>query len=225
MGEEALLLMTIWPNTLWPYTWPTSTVRVWNDGLTTRSVLVSVDDEFLALDVEFVAEKILRVKNGGDEDDLIISYIRAATELCEHETQTVVRPTRLSLIASGMPWGGFELPGPVRDVVSIDYYDGAQVVQTLSGSPAPWVLVPSGRSSPALLYPEAAASWPSVATRSDAVTVTYDAGYATAAEIPQLLKTGIGLCAAELYKNPDLSNDMGMVKNVLDLSRFWPRRW
>lgn len=221
MGEEALQLMTIYV----PSPWPTSTVRLWHDGLTARTVVVSVDTAFLALPVVFVAEKIIRVKNEGYEDDLIESYIRAATELCEHETQTWVRPVRLGLITSGTPWGGFELGRPVRDVVSIDYYDGDQAVQTLSGSPAPWVLVPSGPHSPAVLHPATGASWPSVSTRQDAVTVTYDAGYATPEEIPAMLKTGIGLVAAELYKNPDLSNDLGMAANVLNLSRFWPRRW
>lgn len=206
-------------------TCPSSTVRLWDDGIRHRTVVVSADDAFLALSVEYVAEKIIRTKNGSHEDDLIANHIRAATELCEHETQTYVRPRRLGLIADGAPWGGFELGRPVRDVVSIDYYDGDQGIHTLSGSPAPWILLPSTVDHPAKLYPAAGASWPSVGTRQDAVTVTFDVGYATPAEIPHMIKTGIGLCAAELYKNPDLSNDLGMAANVLGLSRFWPRRW
>lgn len=216
--------------TLWPYPWiyptPTTPARVWHDGISFRTVRVSVDETFIALPVVYVAEKIIRVKNEGYEDDLIESYIRAATELCEHETQTIIRPTVLSLITSGMPWGGFELPGrPVRDVVSIAYYDGDEALQTLSGSPAPWTLVPSGPDSPAALYPAVGASWPTVGTSQQGVTVTYDAGYAIPDDIPHLIKIGIGLVAAELYKNPDLSNDLGMAANVLNLSRFWPRRW
>ncbi len=221
LGEEALLLMTIYPY----LTWPTTTVRSWDDGIAYRHTVVSVDETFLALPVVYVAEKIIRTKTDGYDDDLIESYIRAATELAEHETQTTIRPSRLGLITSGMPWGGFELGRPVREMVSIDYYDGDDAVQTLSGSPAPWILVPSGVDSPALLYPAAGASWPSAYTRPDAVTVTYDAGYALAQDIPQMLRIGIGLIAAELYKNPDLSNDMGMVSNILHRSSFLVRKW
>lgn len=215
----------LWP--YWPYPWPSSSAtRPWDDGITHRKTIVSVDETFLAVPVVFVAEKIIRVKNEGYEDDLIESYIRAATELAEHETQTVIRPTRIAEVASGTPWGGYVLSGrPVRAVVSLGYYDSDQALQTLSGSPEPWVLVPSGPDSPAVLHPEVSGTWPSVATRQDAFTVTYDAGYATPEEIPAMLKTGIGLVAAELYKNPDLSNDLGMAANVLNLSRFFVRRW
>ena len=212
--------------TIYPYlTWPTTTVRAWSDGISYRTTVVSVDETFLALPVVYVAEKIIRAKTDGYDDDLIETYIRAATELAEHETQTTIRPTRLSLITSGMPSSHFELGRPLREMVSVDYYDGDDAVQTLSGSPAPWVLVPSGVDSPALLYPAAGASWPSVYDRPDAVTVTYDAGYATAQSIPQMLRIGIGMVAAELYKNPDLSNDMGMVSNILNRSAFFVRKW
>ncbi len=210
---------------IYPLVYPTTTVRAWSDGIAYRTTVVSVDESFLALPVVYVAEKIIRAKTDGYDDDLIESYIRAATELAEHETQTTIRPTRLGLITSGMPWSHFELGRPVRDVVSIDYYDGDDALQTMSGSPAPWVLVPSGPDSPALLYPSAGASWPSVYGRPDAVTVTYDAGYTRAQDIPSMLRIGIGMVAAELYKNPDLSNDMGMVSNILNRASFFIRKW
>lgn len=212
------------PPVPWPQT--TSNVSAWSDGLSYRTTVVSVDENFLALPVVYVAEKIIRAKTDGYDDDLIESYIRAATELAEHETQTIIRPTVLGLITSGMPSGAFELTGrPVRDVTSITYYDGDDAIQTLSGSPAPWVLVPSGPDAPALLYPAVGASWPSVGSRPDGVTVTYTAGYTKAQDIPQMLRIGIGMVAAELYKNPDLSNDMGMVSNILNRSAFFVRKW
>jgi uncharacterized phiE125 gp8 family phage protein len=213
-----------------PLTWPpqpAGDASLWSAGLNVRSELVSVDETFLALDVEFVASKIIRTFNGAEDDDLIKSYIRAATELAEHETQTSIRPQRLALVTNGVPaLGVYELPfDPVREVISYDYYDGANALQTLSGSPAPWMFVNGGRYQPSTLQAAYGASWGTVVPRPDAVRIVYDAGYATAAEIPQMIKTGIGLVACELYKNPDLSNDMGQVKNVLDVSRFWPRRW
>lgn len=211
----------------WPPTVTTGGVSAWHQGLNVRTELVSVESGFLAIGVKFVAEKIIRVANGHADDDLIISYIKAATELCEHEMQISIRPQRLAIVSNGMPSAGiFELPGgPVREVVSLEYYDSANALQTLSGSPAPWIFTAGGRDYPATLQPLVGASWASVATRQDAVRVTYDAGYARAADIPQLIKTGIGLAACELYKNPDVSNDMGQAANVLGLSRFWPRRW
>jgi hypothetical protein len=200
---------------------------LWSAGLNVRNELVSVDEAFLALDVDFVASKIIRVFNGVQDEDLITSYIRAATELAQHEMQISIIPQRLALVTSGVPsLGVYELPfGPVREVISYEYYDSANELQTLSGSPAPWMFVNGGRYQPSTLQATYGGSWASVVTRPDAVRITYDAGYATRAEIPQMIKTGIGLVACELYKNPDLSNDMGQIKNVLDVSRFWPRRW
>lgn len=198
----------------------------WDRGITWRTERVSVESDFLALPLDYAAEKILRVKTAGWDDDRIEDLIRTATELCELETDGSVQPQTLRLICSGFPCEYFNLQtAPVRRVTSISYYDGDNVLQEYGGSPPSWILTPGGRVSKATVHAGVGETWPSTATRPDAVTVEFEAGFETAEEIPRLLLSGIGLCVAELYKNPDLSNDMGQIRNVLELSRFWPQRF
>lgn len=203
-------------------------VPPWDTGIRYRTELVAVDADFLALPVTFVAERIVRSKNASAEDDLIETYIRAATELCEQETQSYVRPVTLRQHLSGFPVGPIRLEGaPLLDFLSVSYYDAAGVLQVYdTSSPHTYVVTPSGVSGHATVQAGTGQAWPTLSvTREDAVVLDYTAGYPTAEAIPQLLKTGIGLVVAELYKNPDLSNDLGQMANTLALSRFWPRRF
>ena len=39
------------------------------------------------------------------------------------------------------------------------------------------------------------------------------------------ISQGIALVVGELYKNPDLSNSDGQSANILDIKRFFVRRW
>ncbi len=203
-------------------------VPPWDDGIRYRTELVSVDEDFLALSVPFVADRILRAKTDSVEYDLIETYIRAATELCEQETQSYVRPVTLRQYMSGFPSGPIRLEGtPLLDFLSISSYDANGVLQEYDvGSPHTYVVTPSGVNGRATVQLGSGQAWPTLSlTREDAVVLEYTAGYADADSVPQLLKTGIGLVVAELYKNPDLSNDLGQVGNTLTLGRFWPRRF
>lgn len=201
----------------------------WDQGLRWRSVKQSVDQAFLPLSVDFVSQRVLRVKNDGAEDDLIEDYIKAATELCTWETKQTIWPTTFHLYLSDLPWSDapIVLPErPVLEVVSISYYDSDNVLQDYGGSPPSWIVTPGGDDGKTTIHLGAGESWPTgLSTRDDAVIVEYTAGYASGAEIPQLLKTGIGLVVGELYKSPDLSNDLGLAANVLGLARFWPRKY
>lgn len=196
----------------------------WDRGITWRNELVEVSpSNFLALDVSFVSDKVVRAVTDGHEDDLIASYIRTATEMCEAYTFKSVRPQRRQQIMSGFPAGPVEIQyGPVREIVSVEYYDGDNALQAYGGSPPSYVLVPGTRPTLELGVGE---SWPSTATRAGAVVITYDAGYERAQDIPHLIRTGIGIVVAELYKNPDLSNADSQAANLLNLDFFWKRRW
>lgn len=213
----------------WPWVvTPVTSVTLWDDGLKIRTTQVSVEDDFLALDLDYVRDKVLRVANGTVDDEFITNCIRSATEMAEFRTFTNIIPRRLALVTDGSPVGKvFELRGhPVRDIVSVAYYDSANEQQTLAGgSPDVFLFTPSGIDLPATVQPLVGESWPSSYARSDAFTVTYDVGYETAEEVPHMLKMGIALMVGELYKNRDFSNDIGQVANVIGLEHFWPRRW
>jgi len=216
----------------------------WDTGVEWRTDLVASDGNFLALDIEFVAQKVLRAPTEGHEDDLIRGYIQAATRFVAHECSEAIWPETHRMLLSAFPsssscgvsapYGSasynsspyIEFPvAPVREISSVAYFDGDDE-QSLTSSPPDWIFLPAGLRQRARLYPSAGASWPtSTPVRPDAVTITYTVGYERGEQIPQLLRQAIALVAAELYKNPDLSNADGQVANTLALTRFLPRRW
>ena len=193
----------------------------WDYGIEWRTERVSDDDvNWLALPVVYVADKVLRSKTDGYEDDYIERLIKAATELCEFETGESLTPGTMRLIASGCPCEYFKLQtAPVREVVSISYYDANNETQTYGGSPPSYVLTPGGRVGQATIHLGVGETWPTTATRPDAVTVEYTVGYEDPATIPAKLLHGIGLCVRDMYDNPD-----GDAAQKVNLQRFWPKR-
>ena len=81
----------------------------------------------------------------------------------------------------------------------------------------------SGRYARAVLTPLSGAIWPTTASRPDAVTITYQAGYSDPNEGEyQLIKAGIGLMVGELYKQRSLSvQEPNNTAANLQLTRFW----
>ncbi len=165
--------------------------------------------------VAFVTDSVLKSPNGDMEDPLIEAYIAAATDMAEDDTQRALKPQTWEMVLSAFPASGrivLERP-PLIGYPTITYYDGDNVLQTLSGSPALVDVVTSGRYSKAEVRPLDGASWPSTMGRLDAVVVTYRAGFEDEND-PELLKiaAGIGLKVAELYDQID---------KKIDYSRFW----
>jgi uncharacterized phiE125 gp8 family phage protein len=122
-----------------------------------------------------------------DRDLLVPGWIRSAWEEVEGTTARRLLHTRYALTMRAFPcksmrigneWAylGIVLPHvPVVSVVSIQYVDTAGVTQTLSTSN--YTLNRS--AEPSFIVPAYATSWPSVRDQEQAITVTYDAGYAS----------------------------------------------
>ena len=191
----------------------------WHHGLTLQHELVSVTENFLALSVSYVTEKVLRAFTDGHEDDLVANLIRAATEIAEDHMHRAVRPSVRRLYLSGFPTSYLELTPPVLGVDTVQYYDGDNTIQNYGGSPPSWTLVGFR------LEPGVGEVWPATADRAGAVVVTYQAGYASREDIPWKIRHGIAVLVGELYKNPDLSNDAGQVPNLVNLDHFFPRHY
>lgn len=199
----------------------------WDHGVTwfsRRSVL----PVGLPLDVEYVAEKVLRVMNGTEEYTYIESLIRAFTHSAEEATQRALLPQTWELVLSGFPSDAIVLPRPpFISMTSFAYTDASGDEQTLAGSPAEYRVIPSGERSKARVVPLSGASWPSTRTQGDAVTLTYRAGYADTND-PEYQRILMGICVAvgEAYKNRSLSvQDIQNVPTVLALEHFWRRVW
>jgi len=155
----------------------------------------------------------LRV-DGSDSDTLINAQITAVRQWVEmHLQRSLVRRTyRADLWAF---FSAIELPRlPLSSVTSIQYYntDSPQVLTTLSAS---LYLANLGRS---MIYidPADTTSLPSVASRHDAVQITYVAGYEPSSDSPQdltgnvpsAIKSAIKLQAADLFENRETNTQL-----------------
>jgi len=198
----------------------------WDTGVLWRTDVVSADAEFLAIDVPFMRDRVLRAYTGNVEDLLIEHYIKAATAFGERLRGEHITPKVMTLTIDGFPSGAIEIAeGPVRSVSSVAYVDANGDAQEYGGSPPSWVFQAGGRHRRARLSLGYGESWPTAQSVGDAVVVTFAVGYETAEDVPADIKQAIAVTAGEFYKNPDLSNADGQQANVLTMEHFWPRRW
>lgn len=142
------------------------------------------------------AKAHLRVDHAAD-DTLIQALIDSAVGLAEHITgRTFERRTRTHRAAG---FGVYlALPGaPVVEVTEVKYLDAAGVEQTLSSGD---YALQCADDWPALV-PDFGTTWPAVQSgRSDAVRVTYTAGYgATEADVPAAIRQWLLLAIGTWY--------------------------
>jgi uncharacterized phiE125 gp8 family phage protein len=100
------------------------------------------------------------------------------------------------------PHRHFELPaGPVQSVASVKYFDQNNADQTVS--PADYFL-----DNDVLMFAKTFIQ-PSLYARPSAVRITYAAGYADAADVPEMIKTAIKQCVAHWYENREAVQAIG----------------
>jgi uncharacterized phiE125 gp8 family phage protein len=147
-----------------------------------------------------------------DDDTLIASLITAARQAAETLTGRQFITARWKQVLDcfpgpslmGVPAGqAFTLPGhaillakaPVQSVVSINYLDMGSVSQTM---PALSYTVDAA-CEPARITPVFGQIWPICLPQIGAVSVTFDVGYGTAAQVPEGIKSWIKLRVGSLY--------------------------
>lgn len=143
---------------------------------------------------------------------LIASLITAARQAAETLTGRQLTTARWKQVLDcfpgpslmGVPAGqAFTLPGhaillakaPVQSVVSINYLDMGSVNQTM---PALTYTVDVA-CEPARITPVFGQIWPICLPQIGAVSVTFDAGYGTASQVPEGIKSWIKLRVGSLY--------------------------
>lgn len=170
------------------------------------------------------AKQHMRVDND-DEDLLISSYITAARRWCEEYTRRSFINTTWVAKLDYFPSWMIELEKcPLSSVTSIAYVDTNGTTQTLSSS----LYSVSTHSTPGLLTPAYGQTWPSTRAQMDAVTITFVAGYGTAAtSIPQTIRNAVKIMTAHLYENRELIVTGTIVAQVpLSIeSLLWSERW
>ncbi len=147
-----------------------------------------------------------------DDDTLIASLITTARQAAETLTGRQLITARWKQVLDcfpgpslmGVPAGqAFTLPGhaillakaPVQSVISINYLDMGSVSQTM---PVSNYTVDSA-CEPARITPVFGQIWPICLPQIGAVSVTFDAGYETAAQVPEGIKSWIKLRVGSLY--------------------------
>jgi uncharacterized phiE125 gp8 family phage protein len=147
-----------------------------------------------------------------DDDTLIASLITAARQAAETLTGRQFITARWKQVLDcfpgpslmGVPAGqAFTLPGhaillakaPVQSVVSINYLDMGSVNQTMSAL----TYTVDAACEPARITPVFGQIWPICLPQIGAVSVTFDAGYGTAAQVPEGIKSWIKLRVGSLY--------------------------
>ncbi len=109
--------------------------------------------------------------------------IQAAREQWQHDTDSYLMSQTVSVNVDRFCGRTIDLSGrPIQSITHVKYYDSNDTLQTFASS------------NYSLNAPERevvlkwSSSWPTTSIRWDAVTVTYLAGYATAALVPQIAK-------------------------------------
>lgn len=151
----------------------------------------------------------LRVTHDAD-DARIRALIIAAREYVELWTDRALVPTTVTMKLDRFP--GFDddytilLPkSPVTAFTSITYHDENDV----SGALASTEYQADISSEPARVVPVATAAWPVTYERLYPITLTYTAGYATPAAVPERIKQAMHILIAHWYSNREPVGNAG----------------
>jgi uncharacterized phiE125 gp8 family phage protein len=139
-----------------------------------------------------------------DDDTYIGTLITAARMYCEAIDWRAFMPQTIELWLEGFPCDDeIELPRPpLTSISKIEYYDTAGTARTLATT----VYEADTISTPGAAHLKYNQVWPSDLLRDyNAVCVTYVAGYASAAAVPQTIKQAILLLVGHWYENREAS--------------------
>ena len=207
--------------------------RPWYYGLQPPILRRTVAPTDYPLDVSYLRDQHLRVTNGTAEDAFIDLALQAAIDACETHVFTAPRPHRVLMPQtweqrmSGFPAGGRIVlqRAPVISVTSLTYYDSDGAEQVLTGSPEEYLYFPNGDYEPAEIRPLVDTDFPSTTSRLDAVTITFEAGYALSdgnVTVPARILQGLALMVGELYKQRTISQvGTSIVEAPITVKRLW----
>lgn len=152
------------------------------------------------------AKAYLYVDHDAD-DALIESLIATATDHLDGPRGLLGRALveqRWELRLPRFPRGAIEIPlPPCIAIVSVTYLDPEEVEQALA--PGDLRLVGLGGDEPAQLWPTLSTPWPATADHPEAVKVRFDAGYGSAADVPDRLKSAILAHVSTLYQTREIA--------------------
>jgi len=158
------------------------------------------------------AKAHLRVDHD-DQDDLITAQIKAATAYLDGYAGILGRALITQTWRQDFAGFAGRLPlpvSPVIAVVGVSYFDADNVQQTLD--PGFYDLFAEARGAHVTLRP--GQSWPATFRRTDAVSVTFTAGYGVAADVPEPIRQAILLIVQRLFDGADTEIDVAIERTV-----------
>lgn len=166
----------------------------------------------------------LRV-DGNSEDTLITSLIVTARSQAEHLTGYALMAQTWELALDEFS-GAITLPmPPLVSVTSIKYTDVSGVVHTISSSE--YEIDDYGTQ--ARIKPAYGTNWPQARQQENSVLVRYQAGFSSAAAVPQEIKAWMLLQIGHLYANREAVvagvtvAELPFVDGLLDKYRAWSK--
>ncbi len=136
-----------------------------------------------------------------DHNDYVRSLITAATEFAESWTNRSIMPVTWRLDLDGFPSSSepIELPRPpLRAITSITYVDTAGDSQTWAA--ANYTVTVGGEGEFGRVVPAYSIAYPVTRAHVDVVSITYTAGFATIALVPELTKWNIKVLIAHWFE-------------------------
>lgn len=133
-------------------------------------------------------------------DDQLTMLIVAAREQFEHDTQYVCVTQAFEYVLDEFPadLSSVVLPVfPISSLTSVTYMDGS-TQQTLATSVAS---LDRRKRQLSLKYDQ---RWPTIEKQTDAVVIAFQAGYASQAAVPRLIKQAILLQVAKNFEERDM---------------------
>jgi len=166
------------------------------------------------------AKEHLRITHD-NEDTYIEALTLAASEWCEEFQGRVYVQREVVDYLDTFPTEIRPMKSPLVSVDSIKYYDTDGVLQTL----APATYNEGTYKEPGRIALAENQSWPSTQPRINAVVVTYQAGYAARANIPDIIKHAVKELVLHLYENRGIASELNL-NNIPDEIKtlLWMKR-
>lgn len=153
-----------------------------------------------------------------DEDDYIESLIRRAVALFDGDGElgrAMVTQSWAQWETQAPGWVRLQM-GPFISLTSVQYYDGAGVLQTATlGNFETWL-----DGDHVIVKPKDGYDWPSAQVRPDAIKITYSAGFGAAADVPETVKGAILLAVGHWYDRRAAASDAGLEDIQLGVDRL-----
>jgi uncharacterized phiE125 gp8 family phage protein len=159
-----------------------------------------------------------------DDDALITAMVSAATQVAEQITNRALSEQTWEITLDHFPRSFNLTRVPVASITSLKYYDIDGTLQTLASSA--YALDNSNDYGPARVTPAYMEIWPGTRSQAAAVALRYVAGYASAAAVPESIKSWIKLQVGAMYENRQAegarqSYALGFADRLLDRYRVW----